>query len=136
MNWSIKNDLTEIEKLAGEIESFGEKQDISQALIFNINLSLEELITNIINYGYRDGQEHQIHIDLQVAKTEIVVELKDDGIPFNPLEAPCPDVNQDLNDRPVGGLGIFLVRSLMDDVQYRRTGEQNVLIMKKYLASF
>jgi anti-sigma regulatory factor (Ser/Thr protein kinase) len=135
MNWSIKNDLTEIEKLAAEIETFGERHGLPSDLIFNINLSLDELITNIINYGYRDQHEHRIHIDLRVTETEVVVELKDDGIPFNPLEKPCPDVNQGLDDRPVGGLGIYLVRNLMDQVEYRRTGAQNVLTMKKILSA-
>ena len=133
MNWLIKNDLAEIEQLAEKIETFGKSRGISVALINNINLSLDELITNTINYGYRDELEHQIKIDLQLSEMEAVVELRDDGLPFNPLERPDPDINKELDDREIGGLGIYLVRQLMDQVEYQRRGEENIIVMKKRL---
>jgi serine/threonine-protein kinase RsbW len=131
MNWLIRNDLAEIEKLAEKIEAFGNSRGIPAVLIHNINLSLDELITNTINYGYRDELEHQIKIDLQLDEMEIVVELRDDGLPFNPLERPDPDINKELDDREIGGLGIYLVRQLMDQVEYWRIGDDNVIVMKK-----
>ena len=133
MNWLIKNDLAEIEKLAEKIEAFGNSCGISAALINNINLSLDELITNTINYGYRDELEHQIKIDLQLSEMEAVVELRDDGLPFNPLEQPDPDINKELDDREIGGLGIYLVRQLMDQVEYQRRGEENIIVIRKRL---
>ncbi|WP_054698049.1 ATP-binding protein [Syntrophomonas palmitatica] len=131
MRWSIKNDLAEIARLAGEIESFGEVQGIPEPVIFSINLSLDELITNIINYGYADNDEHNIIINLQAGDAEAVVELRDDGLPFNPLELPDPDTGQSLDERPIGGLGIYLVRRMMDQVEYRRQDNQNIMTMKK-----
>lgn len=133
MKWLIKNDLAEIEKLAEKIETFGKSRGIPAVIINNINLSLDELITNTINYGYRDELEHQIKIDLQLSEMEVVVELRDAGLPFNPLERPDPDINKELDDREIGGLGIYLVRQLMDQVEYQRRGEENIIVMKKRL---
>lgn len=133
MYWSIKNNLADIEMLAGNIASFGEMQGIPNSIIFAINLSLDELITNTINYGYNDKNEHSITVDLELTETEVIIELIDDGRPFNPLEHSEPDIGQDLDDRPIGGLGIHLVRNMMNQVDYQRRDDKNIIIMKKLL---
>jgi anti-sigma regulatory factor (Ser/Thr protein kinase) len=135
MYLQIKNELTEIERLAEEIESFGELHDIPADVVFGINLSLDELITNTINYGYADSQQHFIQVELDLTAEDVVIQLKDDGLPFDPLQRPDPDINQSLDDKPIGGLGIYLVRKMMDEVEYRRIDNFNILKMKKKIKS-
>ena len=133
MRWAIKNELAEIARLAEQVEEFGVKNKIEPRYIFNINLSLDELITNTINYGYDDHEEHLILIDMYLAESEIVIQVKDDGMPFNPLDMPNPDLSRELDERPAGGLGIYLVRTMMDQVEYERRGDQNIITMHKRL---
>ncbi|MFA7077930.1 MAG: ATP-binding protein [Syntrophomonas sp.] len=133
MNCEIKADLAEIERLAEIIEEYGKTHNISPKIIFGINLSLDELITNTINYGYKGDKEHRIGVQLTLTPEEIEVEISDDGLSFNPLDQPPPDINQSIEDRPIGGLGIHLVRKMMDQVKYQRQGDKNILTMKKRL---
>ncbi|HWQ74088.1 MAG TPA: ATP-binding protein [Syntrophomonas sp.] len=135
MNYEIKADLAEIEGLAASIEEFGEAHGIAPKIIFGINLALDELITNTISYGYGDDKEHVIGIRLTLLPEEIEVEISDDGIGFNPLKKPEPDINQSAEERPIGGLGIHLVRKMMDQVDYRRQDNRNILTMRKNLIS-
>ena len=133
MRWAIKNELAEIARLAEQVEEFGVKNKIEPRYIFNINLSLDELLTNTINYGYDDHEEHLILINMYLAGSEIVIQVKDDGMPFNPLDMPDPDLSRELDERPAGGLGIYLVRTMMDLVEYERQGDQNIITMHKRL---
>lgn len=135
MRWTIKSELAEIAALAGQVEEFGANNNIEQCYIFNINLSLDELITNTISYGYDDNKEHEIIIDMCLAESEIVVRVQDDGKPFNPLDMPDPDLGRELDQRPAGGLGIYLVRTMMDQVEYERRGNQNIITLRKRLAN-
>ena len=86
---------------------------------------------NVISYGYDDSDEHEIMIRLSCKGEEVTAEVEDDGRPFNPLEVAEPDTSKALEERPVGGLGIHLARKLMDDVEYKRQQEKNLLAMKK-----
>lgn len=101
---------------------------------FDFNLALDEILTNVISYGYNDGLEHIIYIRGCVSKETITVEVEDDGRPFNPLDAPEPDVTASIEERPIGGLGIHLVRKLTDHQEYHRREGKNLLVMKKNIA--
>jgi anti-sigma regulatory factor (Ser/Thr protein kinase) len=92
---------------------------------------MEETLTNIISYGYRDNREHQVKVRLSVQLAEVSVEIEDGGQPFNPLEAAEPDVTKPWEERKMGGLGIHLVRKLRDRLGYKRQGERNLLTIKK-----
>lgn len=96
-----------------------------------MNLALEELVTNTISYGCSDGREHAITISLHLEGADLHMRVEDDAMAFNPLEREAPDLNAPLEERPIGGLGVHLVRKLMDDVRYERTGTHNVLSMRK-----
>jgi serine/threonine-protein kinase RsbW len=133
MYWAIKNELTEIARLAEQVEEFGVNNNIEPRYIFNINLSLDELLTNTINYGYDDHEEHVILINMYLAESEVVIQIKDDGMPFNSLDMPDPDLSRELEERPAGGLGIYLVRTMMDHVEYVRQGDHNIITMHKRL---
>ena len=108
MRWAIKNELAEIAGLAEQVEEFGVNNNIEPGYIFNINLSLDELITNTINYGYDDNEEHLILINMYLAGSEIVIQVKDDGMPFNPLDMPDPDLKRELDQRPAGRIWVYI----------------------------
>jgi serine/threonine-protein kinase RsbW len=130
---TLRNELTELSRLAQAVEAFGKAGGLSDGDVYAANLVLEEIVTNVIRYGYGDGGEHEIRIRADLDGDEMHLEVEDDGRPFNPLGAKAPDIDLPLAERPIGGLGIFLVRKLMDQVVYRREGDLNVLTMRKRL---
>jgi len=129
----FKNVLTELDKLQEHLESLGKSFGMSKKGIFQINLALEEIFTNIVSYGYKDKAAHWIKITIWPQNGNLNICVEDDGIPFDPLEADVPDLKCPIEDRPIGGLGCHFMRRFMDDVHYERIGENNVLTMKKSL---
>jgi anti-sigma regulatory factor (Ser/Thr protein kinase) len=94
---------------------------------FFANLAIEEFATNSIKYGFDDAEEHLIEVSLSLSSTELVLTLVDGGQAFNPLEAPEPKLDVPVDDRPIGGLGIYLVRKMADRMEYVREGNRNKL---------
>ncbi len=129
--FALKNDLAELERLHQIVAEFGGRYRFTSEMVFRLTLVLEEIITNIVSYGYQDKLKHQISLRLFFEGEGLTVEVEDDGRPFNPLEAPTPDMNKPLAERQVGGLGIHLVREMMDELEYERKGDKNVLVLKK-----
>ena len=127
----FKNNLVEIERLGQVVAEFVESHQLPANLTFAVNVALEEILTNIISYGYTDDKEHDILIRLSCNEGAVIAEVEDDGRPFNPLEAAEPDTSKPLEDRSVGGLGIHLARKLMDGLAYRRQAGKNLLVLKK-----
>ena len=97
-----------------------------------LKLACEEIVVNVTSYAYPEGSDG--FLDVYIRKDDrIVIRFEDGGVPFNPLEHEDPDTTQPWDERPIGGLGIFLVRSMMDDVRYTYENQKNVLtIEKKY----
>jgi sigma-B regulation protein RsbU (phosphoserine phosphatase) len=126
----LRNDLSELERLNRAVAEFAEQHGLASELVYRVNLVLEEIITNVISYGYEDSSEHEIFVRLSWKDPRIEIEIKDDGRPFNPLEAPQPDIGKPLVERQIGGLGIHLVRKMMDDLEYRRESDKNFLVLK------
>lgn len=131
MQIALKNDLKEIERLLDSVQEWGAAQDLPARLVFDLQLVLDELFTNIVNYGYDDAAEHRVLVDLETAGEELTLRVTDDARPFNPLERKDPDVTLPLEERPVGGLGIFLIRKLMNHVEYHREEGKNILTMRR-----
>ena len=127
----LANRLTELERVAHEVEAFGEAHRIAAKLIFNVNVALDEILTNVISYGYPQGGEHVITVRLALRAAELVIEVEDDGRPFNPLEIAPPALKESPEERPIGGLGLHLVRKMMDRLEYRREQDKNILLMIK-----
>ena len=127
----LRNDLSELARLAERLRQFGACHAISARTVHDLNLALEEVITNIISYGFDAGTEHQIRVDLRLEDAQLTTRLEDDGRAFDPLAVPEPDLDVPLEERSVGGLGILLVRRLMDQVTYSRLDGRNVLLMIK-----
>ncbi|RAP34378.1 hypothetical protein DID77_01150 [Candidatus Marinamargulisbacteria bacterium SCGC AG-439-L15] len=124
------NTISEITKLHHVIEQFGTVNEVSEKTQMNINLILEELLSNIIYYGYEDHNEHLIYLYLKYENNVLTAIIEDDGIPFNPLEAPEVDVDQSLEQKSVGGLGIHFVRKLSSALKYKRVEKTNKLMIK------
>jgi anti-sigma regulatory factor (Ser/Thr protein kinase) len=133
ISFDLKNSLSELETLYKNLEHFGESMGLSQETIFKINLALEELVSNIISYGYTDDDEHWIKIAISLENRVLVISLEDDGMPFNPVEAKEPDCGCPVEDRKIGNLGIHLCKQFMDDLVYERRGNKNIVILRKTL---
>ena len=131
--FTLINLLSEIPRLAETIEAFGEQGALTPNEIYPLNLVMEELLVNTISYGYNDPLQHTIEISLRIDDDYLTAVVIDDGIAFNPLEdAPTPVLAGEVEDRPIGGLGIHFMRTLMDEIQYQRDGDKNRLTMIKY----
>ena len=128
---ALKNQLSELERLRHTVAEFGQRHRLPARLLFETNLALEEIVVNIISYGFEDEQDADIWVGLCLAQGELRAEVQDNGKAFNPLEMPPPDTEQPLEQRSVGGLGLHLVRTLMDEVVYQRQDNRNILTLKK-----
>ncbi|MCQ2267652.1 MAG: ATP-binding protein [Bacteroidaceae bacterium] len=129
----ISNQLSELEKLFLFTQELQEKLELAPDVVFNLNLSLEEAMTNVILYAYPNGTGY-IELGVNATEDNLLFTLQDQGIPFNPLtEAPEADITSPAEEREIGGLGIFLIRQLMDLVEYERSGESNILRMTKQI---
>ena len=124
-------ELADIERLNRLVRSFGELHEVPGRALYALNLAIDELVTNIILYGFDDATGQEIVVELNVAPGELRACVTDGGRHFDPLTAPPPQLGNSLEDRALGGLGIHLVRSLMDKVQYSREGGKNVLTVHK-----
>ena len=133
-NITIINQVEQLEELAGILETVSEEWDIPVKVSLNLNLVLEELITNIIFYGYDDKNEHLIYIRLYKKDNEIEIQIEDDGKEFNPLLVAEPDIDESIENRKIGGLGIHFVRKIMDSMNYRRSDDKNILTLTKNIA--
>ena len=131
LEFSLVNDVPEIPVAAVRIASFCEEIGLAPETVFDINLVVDELLTNTINYGYDDNREHRIDLVLRLERDMLVVEITDDGRPFDPSQMPDTDTWANLKSRPIGGLGVFFVRRAMDGVAYRREDGCNIVTLTK-----
>ncbi len=127
----IANDIAEIAQVTSRIEDFGKRHRLPEPIVYQFVLAFDELLTNIISYGFLDGGAHRITASMALAGDRLEAEIVDDGIAFDPLAGLGPDVDAPLEDRKIGGLGIHFVRSVMDAVDYRRADGRNHLKMMK-----
>ena len=127
----LVNDLSEIARLGRELERFGEKCGLSTKTVRELNLILEEVIVNVIAYAYGDDRRHEIVVRAVSGGGELVIEVEDDGRPFNPLQVPPPDLGRALEQVQVGGLGLHFVRELTSSLEYDRREKRNCLLMRK-----
>ena len=130
----VVNERREIARLARLFDEFREGCGISDDDGAHIHLILEEVVSNVIKYGYDDGLEHRINVDVAVDGDHVTIRIEDDGKPFNPLDAPHPKLDLPIEQRPIGGLGVFIVKSVADSVDYRRDGGRNVVTVRKKIA--
>lgn len=129
----LRNDVSDTPKIADFIDDIVGETGIDTMLAGNLNLAIEEAVVNVMNYAYPKGVAGNILLEAYANDVRLKFIITDQGIPFDPTAAAEPDVNASLDDRPIGGLGIFLVRHLMDSVNYERVGGENILTLRKNL---
>ena len=120
-----------LERILDAVEEFGEREDWEPDLLFRVKLVLEELGLNVVNYG-GDDETPDIEITVTSEPDALTITISDNGLPFDPLhDAPPPDLTSPIENRPIGGLGIHLVRTMMDEMSYRRENGRNHLALTK-----
>ena len=128
---SIENKIENLKEVAGFVEKFGEDNHLDNKIVFDLNLILDELVTNIIHYSYNDNEKHLINISLEKTENDIKIKIIDDGKEFNPVQKEEADINLSLEEREIGGLGIHIVRHKTDNILYERKNNQNILSLFK-----
>lgn len=126
-------DLPELARLNDAVSEFARAQDWSPESLFQIQLALEEVVVNVMSYGSEGGHLPKVCVKLRQQGMRLAIEIADDGIAFDPLQNAEPDLDASLDDRAVGGLGVYLVRQLMDTVDYQRDSGRNILSITKTL---
>lgn len=127
----LHNDIQQIPQLAEFVETVAEEKKLSQSLAMNLNLALEEAVTNVILYAYPNGSDGLVDVEAIMREHSLEFIITDSGKPFDPTAAPDTDINLSVEERPIGGLGIHLIRQLMDQVCYQRKDDKNILTMTK-----
>ena len=127
----LKNQLSELKRFKEAFNAFADNNDFSKPIRREIGVVFDELLGNIIHYAYTDDQDHTIEVKVEFFGDRLIMTIEDDGIPFNPLEKETPDTELPLDERKAGGLGIHLVRNLMDKVSYQRRIHKNRLTLVK-----
>ena len=130
---TLTNDIAQISLLAGFMDKVAEENDLDPGLAMQLNLAIEEATTNVIMYAYPEGTEGKVELGASRQGDNLIFTLADWGKPFDPTAAPKADISASLDDRPIGGLGIHLVRTIMDGVSYKRAEGKNVLTMIKHI---
>jgi serine/threonine-protein kinase RsbW/sigma-B regulation protein RsbU (phosphoserine phosphatase) len=125
----IKNNIEEIRRICDHVTEFCTDNGISEEKFHDIVLILDEIVTNVISYAYPDEDQHDFILDISKENDRIVIKLVDSGIPFDPLDKSDPDVDSAIEERQIGGLGIFLVKQLAETVEYSRTDDNNQLLI-------
>ena len=126
-----KNDLAEVEPLQSTLARFCKLHGVPSRHQHALNLALDEAVTNIVKHGLGANGAHQIRVQVRLDGTDFSAQIEDDGPEFNPTKYPAVDCTKSMGERPLGGLGIHLVRSLVTKLEYRRENGKNVLTLLK-----
>lgn len=124
---TLRNDLREIARLTALLEDFCARQRLSEDDRLNVNLVLDEAVINVINHGYTDSREHDIVVRLALAGESLQIDIEDDGVAYNPLDAPAPRFDLPIEQRRIGGLGVHIMKTLARGIEYRRVDGRNHL---------
>ena len=133
MNVVVANNISEIERLHSIVSQFCKEHGLSSEVEGDLSLAIEEILVNVIRYGHPEGGEHDILVWLSMEQDCVIAAVEDDGVPFNPLGAPEPDLDSPIETRRIGGLGIHLVRHVTDGLEYSRDQGRNRLVMRKHV---
>ena len=132
-SFKLKSDLSELKTLSRHISHYGQVNGLSEILISEVNICLDELFTNIVLYGFKDDREHTIRFGMDLNGNALMIKIEDNGIPFNPLFTKNSELPVDIDDARIGGLGLHIVKRLMDDIWYARKSGRNRLTLKKVI---
>ena len=129
----LPNDIETIPQLNEFIDLVAEEVGLDMSLTMSLNLAMEEAVVNVMDYAYPDSQKGNVDIEVTADQEWMTFVITDTGIAFDPTTKEDADTTLSAEERPIGGLGIFLVRQLMDDINYKREGNKNVLTLRKKL---
>ena len=124
---TLKNVPSEIGRLVDLLEAFGPQSGLTDDATFKLTLALDEIVANVVRHGFDDDREHRIEVKVTVDDRTVTASVEDDGVEFDPREAPVPDLDLPIEMRKPGGLGMHLVKATMDSVEYRRQDGRNIL---------
>jgi len=128
----ISNKIDEMPKVIEHFEEFATKNEMPLEVIQKFNIVLDELLNNIISYAFADYLEHEIEVKFQLKYLRLIITLEDDGIPFNPFRNAAPDIKLAINERDLGGLGVHIVKNIVDEYAYIRQSNRNIINLVKY----
>jgi len=126
----LNGSLDELQRLAAFVQQFCRDRSLGEDVEFRLNLALEELFTNAVRHGGCMGVEGVATITLTTSNGAVAVEYADRGAPFDPADAPAPDLDAPLETRRVGGLGLHFVRQIAREFEYHRSGDWNRIAMR------
>ena len=132
---TIRNRREEFRKVVEAVDRLAAEHHLDADVVGDMQVALDEVLTNIVDYGYTDDTEHEIRIRLRVLGSAIEATIEDDGVPFNPLESTVPDTRAPLRERRIGGIGLHFVKNLMSEVSYNRVAGHNRLVLRKKMAA-
>lgn len=132
---TLTNDLAEIPRLAAFVDAFCAPLAPTPRDVLSLHLALEEAVTNVINHGYADGQPHTFAVDLAADGRRVTAVVSDDAPAYDPLARAEVDITLPLDQRPVGGLGVHLLKKLMDSARYERRDGRNILTLVRTLGA-
>ena len=130
---AIQFDFHELERISKWLNETGKILNLPDSLVGDLDLCTHEAVANIISYAEEHARHHPIEISLATENDSVILRIQDRGQAFNPLEMPPPEQAKNLKEAKVGGMGIHLIRSLMDECSYERQNESNVLVLKACL---
>ena len=128
----IRNKISEMPKIIDYFDSFARENDLSGIAIQKFNIVLDELLNNIISYAFKDDDDHHILVKFQLKYLRLIITIEDDGIPFNPFRIESPDIKLSIAERNLGGLGVHIVKNLVDEYHYIRQSNRNIINLIKY----
>lgn len=128
---TLPNDIDAITEMSVFVDTICEELGFDMMMTMNLNLAIEEAVVNVMNYAYPKGTRGEVHIEIQADAQKFTVIIRDSGIPFDPTTQKEVDTTLSAEERPIGGLGIHLVRQIMDHIDYRYVDKQNILLLEK-----
>ncbi len=127
----LSNRMNALESIQDSVDELIQNWNLPVQLGFTLNLVLEEAFTNIVKYAYNDQAPHRIDIEFVKKNNLLEITLIDDGLEYDPTQKKDPDIDLPVNERQIGGLGIFLIKKLMDSVEYKRVEGKSYLKLTK-----
>ncbi len=129
----LKNRLIDLDKIKKAVLKVSSSVDCTKRKFKEVNLILEELFTNVVNHGFNDNDEHEIHLTLSCDDKDLVIRMEDDGKPFDLTSASTPDTKCAIEKRFIGGLGVHFIKYFIDECKYQRKKGKNIIELKKYI---
>jgi anti-sigma regulatory factor (Ser/Thr protein kinase) len=135
INLQLKNELKEIDRALQSFAAFCKRTRLTEDMQNSVSIVLDDLLNNIINYAFENSEEHEIEVFFRADKQRLIIDVVDDGVEFDPFLREEPDIESDIDGREIGGLGIHMIKSIMDDYFYKRIkgrkGRNHLTLMKR-----